>query len=373
MLEIFTNRADPKYQLLIAEGIEEKNVCFEVLEEYFAVENSGQKNITGTQIAEFIKHITNNDISNYGVRVYYPWLGKILHVPPKEIFNKVRISRNRNLITPQEQSIFQAKTIGICGMSVGSNVLRTLTLIGGPRRIKIADHDRISVSNLNRIFAPVFEVNSNKAEFFAKQALEMDPFLKIKVYSEGINNDNINDFLDNPRIDLLIEETDNPVVKINIRKTAQKLGIPVIMAADNGDGAIVEVERYDQKKSLEIFNGRLKSLKLNQISENISFANKMMLIAAMVGLKDADIRALSSLLLVGKELNTWPQLGTAAVTVGAALSVVARRILLGMSMPSGRYFINYEEHFQPRYNALINRVKRKIMIKNLIQKIMSPR
>src|SRR5690606_11316578 len=112
------------------------------------------------------------------------------------------------------------------------------------------------------------------------------------------------------------EEMDNPKIKIDIRKKARELKIPVVMAADNGDGALIDVERYDLEPDLALFNGRLQKIDLDSVGQEMSFPEKLTLIAEMAGLREATPRMQDSIMQVGRELNTWPQLGTAAVVAG---------------------------------------------------------
>lgn len=282
-----------------------------------------------------------------GTWVYYHWTKTLIHFPDELTFRKLRSSRNRNLITAKEQAIFESKCIGIAGMSVGSNILNTLVLTSGPRHIKICDFDTISIPNLNRIAAPASAVGINKAIYFAQKNLEIDPYLTIEIFPNGLNEGDFTSFFEEPKLDLFIEEMDNPYLKIQSRKYARKLGIPVIMAADNGDGALIDVERFDLEPDRPLFHGRLDKYNLDAISPDMPFPLKLAIIADMVHLEEATPRAQDSLEQVGKVLNTWPQLGTAALMAGVTISFVGRRLLLGEPMHSGRYSVELEEFLVP--------------------------
>ena len=329
----------------------ENDIYEHCLEELFEIENPslkpGHPGFVDAKEKFFQVLRDKGPFSEQGVWVYYPWSQSLVHFPSEDIYVKLRTSRNRNLITADEQKIFQSKTVGIAGMSVGSNVLNTLVLNGGPRHIKISDMDVISVPNLNRLMAPARAVNMNKAIYFAQRSLEIDPFLKIDVYSNGLNTGDFKGWFEEPRLDLFIEEMDNPYLKIESRKEARRLGIPVIMAADNGDGVLIDVERFDLEPDRPLFHGRLDKYDLDSITPNIPFPKKLAIIADMVHLEEATPRAQDSLEQVGKELNTWPQLGTAALIAGVTMSFVARRVLLGDSMLSGRYSLDLESSLVP--------------------------
>lgn len=307
------------------------------------------------------KYRDQGPFTDQGVWVYYHWNKTLIHFPAEHDYIKLRTSRNRNLITSEEQKKFQSKCIGIAGMSVGSNILNTIVMVGGPRHIKIADYDTISIPNLNRIMAPASAVGINKAVYFARKSLEVDPFIKIEIFERGMCLDNFDDFFTKPKLDLFIEEMDNPYLKIQCRLYAKKIKIPVIQAADNGDGTLVDVERFDTDVELPLFHGRFDGvLNLNDIKEDMSFVERMTLIANIVHLEEATTRAQDSLGEVGKVLNTWPQLGTAALACGISVTFIARQILLDLPMPSGRYSLSLDEDFIVGFTSTENVRKRQL-------------
>ncbi len=326
------------------------------LEELFEIEHPWLKPSNGafipTKRAYLNEWKKKGSFESQGVWVYYPWSKLLIHFPDEGIYVRLRTSRNRNLVTEKEQAILNPKTIGIAGMSVGSNVLNTMVLTGLGRHFKIADFDTISVPNLNRIMASASAVGMNKAIYFARRALEVDPFLKIDVFSEGLDKKRFQSFFLDKKIDLFVEEMDHPYLKIESRKFARKNKIPVIMAADNGDGALIDVERFDLEPDRPLFHGRLdKLIDLETIKKELSFAEKLTIIANIVHLEEATPRAQDSLKQVGTILNTWPQLGTAALLAGISLTFAARRILLGKEMLSGRYDVSFEKNFLESFSS----------------------
>ncbi len=374
-LEKFSERGSKRLK-----DLESKNeIVFEIdifrdcLDELFDIDNPKLKPENPEYKIEknkFIDHWTKKgDFSKQGNWIYYPWSKTLIHFPDEDIYIKLRTSRNRNLITTDEQNKFQSNVVGIAGMSVGSNILNTLVLIGGPRHFKIADYDTISVPNLNRIMATASAVGVNKAVYFARKALEVDPYLKIDIYDKGLNISDFKNFFENPKLDLYIEEMDNPYLKIKSREYAKKLKIPVIMAADNGDGALIDVERFDLQPYRPIFHGNLdKVIDLENIKEELTFKEKLTLIANIVQLHQATTKAQMSLGDVGKTLNTWPQLGTAALTCGVTLSYVARKILLGENMKSGRYQFSLDAGLENEYHHVKNKIKRKLITAVVMKK-----
>lgn len=354
--QFFKNPNDPRLlNLRDNPNIEQVDTLSHAIDELFDIEHPWLK--PGNPVYDRTKQsfinirARNAELREQDIWVYYPWANKLVHLPEESVFIRLRGSRNRNLVTEKEQEIIHSKKVGVAGMSVGSNILNALVLTNGPRHLKIADFDEISIPNLNRIMAPVHAVGLNKATFFARKSYEVDPYLDIDVFNHGLATKDFDRFFKQPKLDLFIEEMDNPYLKIQSRKVARAERIPVIMAADNGDGVLIDVERFDLEPDSPLFHGWLDDMDLDNISENLSFSQKLTIIANMVRLEQATPRAQSSLEEVGTVLNTWPQLGTAALLAGVALTFVSRRILLGQPMPSGRYAIGLEEHLVPKHNS----------------------
>jgi nitroreductase len=66
-------------------------------------------------------------------------------------------------------------------------------------------------------------------------------------------------------------------------------------------------------------------------------------VLAIIGADTISTRLRASLLEVEQSISTWPQLGSAVAMGGGAAADVARRILLGQSMVSGRFFLDLED------------------------------
>ena len=101
--------------------------------------------------------------------VYFPWSSKLVHILKEDDFQKVRTARNKNLITEEEQKKFYNTTVGIGGLSIGSSVAFLLVLQGGAKHIKLADMDRLALSNTNRILMGVDNLGVLKVEMAARR------------------------------------------------------------------------------------------------------------------------------------------------------------------------------------------------------------
>src|SRR2546426_306771 len=81
-----------------------------------------------------------------------------VHLLPPDEFRELRLDRNRYKITIAEADRLGSLSIGIVGLSVGNAVALTLALEGSFGHLKLADHDRFELSNMNRVRAAVHDV-----------------------------------------------------------------------------------------------------------------------------------------------------------------------------------------------------------------------
>lgn len=293
-------------------------------------------------------------LEQQGRWIHYPWTGVLVHVLAEKEFHELRTSRNRNLITSSEQKIFSNARIGIAGLSVGNSIALALALEGA-RHMRLADFDRLGLSNLNRIRAGLQHLDTNKADITAQQIYEMDPYAKLVLFPAGLTENGLKRFM--AGLDIVVDEMDDVVMKINIRILARKLRIPVVSAADNGDGAIVSVERYDLEPKRPLYHGNLSVADPDKVAR-MDFAGRIKLINEMVGIDMVAKRMKDSLLKIGTELYAWPQLGGAAQLSGAILAYVVRGIVLGQKIPSGMFDVNPERIFTRDFDSPAARNRR---------------
>ncbi len=287
------------------------------------------------------KHIGNQSLLEYGVWVYYPWNNYLLHLLDEEEFIEVRTNRNRYKITREEQQILRTKKIGIVGLSVGQSIALTLAMERTCGELRLADFDDAELSNLNRLRTGLYNLGVKKTIIAAREILEIDPFIKIKVFSNGLHTNNMNDFFTvNGKLDLLIEVCDGLDIKIESRFKARELRIPVVM--DTNDRGMLDVERFDLEPERQILHGLAGDLNPKTI-KNLSNEEKIPHILKMVGAETLSTRLKASMMEVEQSINTWPQLASSVVLGGALTTDTCRRIFLNQYSDSGRYFVDFEE------------------------------
>ncbi len=280
--------------------------------------------------------------------IYFDWDQTLVHVLSKREYGELRTARNRNLISKSEQDSFRDFKVGIIGLSVGNSIALCIALEGGCQSMRLADHDNIALSNLNRIRGGARDLGLNKAVATARQIYELNPYANLEVWKNGVAEEELSRFLGG--LNVVIDEMDDVILKLRLREEARKMKIPVISAADNGDNAVVDVERFDQEPERKIYHGLLGRVDFDHLRK-ATFQEQFDLINKMVGVQYVTSRMKKSLLLVGKKLYAWPQLGGAAFLSGSALTYVVRRMATGEDIPSGKYDVNLDRIFERNFDS----------------------
>jgi len=105
----------------------------------------------------------------------------------------------------------QAVQVGIAGAGgLGSNCAVNLTRCGF-KRFTIVDFDNVEFSNLNRQFFFGNQVGKPKVDMLKKNLLAVNPDLELHLFTQKIDQDNINDFFD--ACDIIVEAFDSTEAK----------------------------------------------------------------------------------------------------------------------------------------------------------------
>jgi tRNA A37 threonylcarbamoyladenosine dehydratase len=291
-----------------------------------------------TLVDEFFE---KNDKEKYGNWVFFPWKTSLVHILPEKEFIKVRTLRNNFKIAPSEQNELSTKKIGIIGLSVGQSVALAMSLERSFGEIRLADFDILELSNLNRIKAGVTSLGIEKSVIAAREISEIDPYLKISLFREGINEGNVESFiLGNGKLDLLIDECDSLDIKFLLREKAKLFRVPVIM--ETSDRGMLDIERFDNEPEREIFHGMVQGIDRNEL-KNLTNKERVSIVLKITGLETLSTRMKASLLEIGQSITSWPQLASGVFLGGASVAHVGRRLLLGDQVPSGRFYVDFDE------------------------------
>ena len=151
-------------------------------------------------------------------------------------------SRNIGWVTVEEQAKLRNCRVAIGGLGgVGGVHLLTLARLG-IGKFNIADFDRFDIVNFNRqVGATMSSIDRPKLEVMSEMLYDINPDVELKVFSEGVQADNLDAFLSG--VDVYVDGLDFFVFDAR-RKTfaaCESRGIPVVTAAPLGLGTALLV------------------------------------------------------------------------------------------------------------------------------------
>ena len=287
-----------------------------------------------------------------------------------DIYYELNTLRNRNLINSSQQSKLRRCVAGFFGLSVGSHAAVTWAMESRADVIKIADPDVISPSNLNRLKAGWNSVGIEKTKVVFKQIHSMNPNAHIITSTQTKTLLGIKKLFDQkPKLDIVVDEVDDLSAKVWLRRLANERNIPLISATDVGDGATIDIERYDKRPKPEPFLGRALDLDIeNTDFSELPLKERVKLTMQIVGFEACSEEMLDSLLSIGKTLKTWPQLGATASIAGGIIATAIKKIILGENVESGRYYISLDKLLVKDYDSPARKTQRDEKIKEFKRK-----
>src|SRR6218665_1662385 len=240
--------------LLSTPGLIITDTISDQIKELARYKNPGQRFSTNDLEIRTKEILEGRTPAEFGVWVYYPWSNRLVHCLDEEDFINVRTSRNQYKITRAERDLLAQKKIGVVGLSVGQSVSVTVAMERLCGELRLADFDTLELNNLNRIRTGIHNLGLPKVYSVAREISEIDPFLKVTCYTDGLTEENMQAFFtDGGKLDLLIEESDGFDIKILSRYKARELQVPVLMEAS--DRCMVDVERFDLEPERSILHG----------------------------------------------------------------------------------------------------------------------
>lgn len=271
--------------------------------------------------------------------------------------------RNRNLITTDEQKALQNTVVAFFGLSVGSHAAITWVMGARPDKVIIIDPDTIDATNLNRIKTGWKNVGRYKVEVVCEEIKNIHPFIEVSAYRQA----SCREVFDNKQaIDIIVDEVDDIKAKIELRRFAKKLSLPIISAADVGYNVILDIERYDIDPTVRPFLGRISQTDIGNVNK-MNQLQKKKLIIKLVGFEANSEKMLSSLIDIGKTIPTWPQLGATATITGGLISSVIKKIILKERVKSGRYIFSLDDLLVSDFNLQKNVNRRKKLTEKILQ------
>jgi molybdopterin/thiamine biosynthesis adenylyltransferase len=151
-------------------------------------------------------------------------------------------ARNRGLFSLADQERLMNATVAIPGLG-GVGGLHLVTLArAGVGGFHLADMDRFEPANLNRQYgAKMSHFGRTKVEVMVAEALDINPYLEIRSFPEGVREDNLDAFLEG--VDVVADGMDffNFDMRRLIFRRAREKGIHVVTAGPLGYSAALLV------------------------------------------------------------------------------------------------------------------------------------
>ncbi len=153
-------------------------------------------------------------------------------------YYKEAFSRNIGLLTPEQQEKLRNSTVAIPGLGGAGGIYATTFARLGFGKFRIADLDVFEIVNMNRQQAASVDVlGQPKVEVVKKMITSINTSAEVRVYPQGINEGNIDEFLEG--VDIALDGID--FFEIEARrifyKAAERHNVFVLMAGPIGFGS----------------------------------------------------------------------------------------------------------------------------------------
>ena len=144
-------------------------------------------------------------------------------------------SRLERILGPEAMARLSACRVAVFGLGgVGGHAAEALVR-SGIGALDLIDHDRISVSNLNRqIFAVHSTMGMLKVDAARARLLDINPELVLRTYPVFYLPENAGDF-DLTVYDYIIDAVDTVTAKLTLAENAWYAGVPILCAMGTGN------------------------------------------------------------------------------------------------------------------------------------------
>ena len=247
---------------------------------------------------------------------------------------EVALGRNAGLLSAADQEQLINARVAIPGLGgVGGVHLVTLARMG-IGAFKLAEFDRFEPANVNRQYgAKVEHFGQLKLEAMVAEARQINPFLDLTLFPDGVNEANVAAFLSG--VDLVVDGIDFFAFEVRrlIFNTARQMGIPVVTAGPMGFSAAMLVFMPDQGMSFDDYFA---------IDEGMSLEEK--LLAFFIGLAPRGTQMdYIDATRIDMRAQQGPSIAAACQLCASVAATEAVRILLKRpGIRSAPYYFQYD-------------------------------
>lgn len=250
-------------------------------------------------------------------------------------YHSAAFARNIGLLDANELALLKDSTVAVPGLGgVGGAHLISLVRLG-VGRFHLADMDVFNPVNVNRQYgAQVPDFGEQKLEVMSRNALNINPYLHLECFSEGVTEENIDAFLEG--VDAVVDGLDFFVfdVRRKVFKRALEKGIPVITAGPMGFSSALLVFTPGGMGFDEYFD----------VHEDTPEIEKLLKFALGLSPRATHVRYIdmNSVSLVEKR---GPSSGSACQLCAALASTEIMRLLLGRNGGSSApFYVQYDPY-----------------------------
>lgn len=177
--------------------------------------------------------------------------------------------RNLGFFSEAEQERIGNSRVAIAGAGGDGFQLGLKLAMMGVEKFSVADPEVFEAENSNRVLgATALALGVNKAEVFSQRILELRPEAEIDIYTDGVTEENIEEFMHGS--DLVLDESEltYPHIGTMIAREARKQDIPVEVAMNIGFAGIVTSYKPDAKFwTFERMMGIPKGMPLDEVKD----------------------------------------------------------------------------------------------------------
>lgn len=187
---------------------------------------------------------------------------------------------SRNFYSDKQLELIKNARIGIAGAGgLGSNCAHILVRCGF-EKLRIADFDKVSLSNLNRQFYHSRHLGKLKVECLTEILEEISPGLQVETFPVKLDSTNIHQVFD--CCDVIVEAFDNPECKAMLME--EYWGSNKLIVAVSGIGGFGPADRVITRELRE--NTFVIGDSSSEVNDNVKpYAPSVMIAAA----KQADV------------------------------------------------------------------------------------
>lgn len=233
--------------------------------------------------------------------------------------NSPELSRNYGFWNEEEQQLLLDSKVAMAGVGGDGFQLGLKLAQMGVQRFSVADPEVFELENNNRVpGATTKNYGHNKAEIFKESVLDINPEAKVEVFSDGVTQENVVDFMYGSN--LVIDETEltTPHIGAIIARQARCQQIANLMVMNIGFAAQVTSFNPNSKKTFEKFMGLNPELSIDEMANH-----------------SVDFKRVLPFLPSYGDINSL-----AAISEGASLPSIAPGVDLASSIGSTQAFLH---------------------------------